>query len=171
MKPLSSLLRDWREAQQRMNILVERVPSIIGVESVNIVKENFKLQGYDSGAGITKWQPRKESTNKAYSNRKGKYKGSVFNADRKILQQTMNLYNAQAYKVLSRTVVIGADRTIVPYAQIHNEGLRGNAFGKYSFQMPKRQFIPLEGPNLKMLRAFTKKISFERDRALQNFKR
>ena len=28
-----------------------------------------------------------------------------------------------------------------PYAQIHNEGLMGKAFGKYPFKMPKRQFI------------------------------
>lgn len=28
-----------------------------------------------------------------------------------------------------------------PYAQIHNEGGQGKAFGKYPFKMPKRQFI------------------------------
>jgi len=28
-----------------------------------------------------------------------------------------------------------------PYAQIHNEGGMGRAFGKHSFKMPKRQFI------------------------------
>ena len=28
-----------------------------------------------------------------------------------------------------------------PYAQIHNEGGQGKAFGKYTFKMPKRQFI------------------------------
>lgn len=27
------------------------------------------------------------------------------------------------------------------YAKIHNEGLMGKAWGKYSFKMPKRQFI------------------------------
>lgn len=29
----------------------------------------------------------------------------------------------------------------LPYAKIHNEGGKGKAFGKYSFDMPKRQFI------------------------------
>ena len=29
----------------------------------------------------------------------------------------------------------------IEYAQIHNRGGRGVAFGKYPFQMPKRQFI------------------------------
>lgn len=37
---------------------------------------------------------------------------------------------------------IGTD---VIYAQIHNEGLQGNAFGKHAFTMPERKFMPVEG--------------------------
>lgn len=37
-------------------------------------------------------------------------------------------------------VSIGTDKI---YAQIHNEGLEGNAFGKYKFEMPQRQFMPI----------------------------
>jgi phage gpG-like protein len=29
----------------------------------------------------------------------------------------------------------------IKYADIHNRGLRGKAFGKYPFNMPKREFI------------------------------
>lgn len=42
-------------------------------------------------------------------------------------------------------VVIGSDKV---YAQIHNEGLEGTAFGKHKFQMPKRQVIPIQGEEL-----------------------
>jgi phage virion morphogenesis protein len=42
-------------------------------------------------------------------------------------------------------VVIGSDKV---YAQIHNEGLEGNAFGKHAFTMPQRQVIPVPGEEL-----------------------
>lgn len=164
MKSLSQLLKDWRESQLKMNKLVEDIPRIIGVESVKIVKDNFKLQGYDTGIGVSKWKERKPATNKAYSNRKGTYKGTVYNANAKILMQQMNLFNSVDKKVMNKSVTIGCDRTLVPYAQRHNEGLKG---------MPKRQFMPSQSeiPNLKMLRAYTKKIGSERELALRNFKR
>ncbi|MFA5727476.1 MAG: hypothetical protein WC886_07545 [Saccharofermentanaceae bacterium] len=46
---------------------------------------------------------------------------------------------------MARTVETSADRfrmiIDLPYAEIHNEGGQGKAFGKYSFTMPKRQYV------------------------------
>jgi phage gpG-like protein len=47
--------------------------------------------------------------------------------------------------------------TDVPYARIHNDGLMGKAFGKYSFKMPKRQFIGYSGKLNRQLMAFIDK--------------
>jgi phage gpG-like protein len=51
----------------------------------------------------------------------------------------------RAVSNMARTVETSADRfrmiIDLPYAEIHNEGGQGKAFGKYSFTMPKRQFV------------------------------
>ena len=51
----------------------------------------------------------------------------------------------RAVSTMARTAELtaGGFRMIVdlPYAEIHNEGGQGKAFGKYSFTMPKRQFV------------------------------
>lgn len=177
MKSISQALSDWRRSRQAMDNLVNNLPRIIGNECVAAVKQNFNLQGYDSGNGVKRWANRKDQTNKnyTYGRKKGgksKYKGSVFNADAKILLQTMNLYNGVTYKVAGKSIFVGVDKGIIPYAAIHNEGLPGKAFGKYSFQMPKRQFMPLpnEGPNIKMLKRISSKINFEKEKALAPLK-
>lgn len=46
-----------------------------------------------------------------------------------------------AYKK-GNIIYIGTDEV---YAQIHNEGLNGKAFGKYTFKMPQRQSMPIPG--------------------------
>jgi phage gpG-like protein len=46
----------------------------------------------------------------------------------------------------------------IDYASIHNRGLRGKAWGKHDFTMPKRQFI---GDSRKLNRKISKKINRE----------
>ena len=159
MDSMIQLLADWRMASEGILKLVDQLPKVIGHEAVVVVKKNFDLQGYDVGTGVKPWEPRKESTNTRYRKRAG-VKGTVFQADRKILEQTMNLYNSIKYYPGVRSVMIGVNISFIPYAKIHNEGGPGMAFGKYAFEMPKRQYMPLpdELPNPLIMKAAGDKI-------------
>lgn len=163
MKSLNQLLSDWRGATARMEKLQNDTPRIFGNESVKVVRENFKLQGYDSGSGVNGWEERDEKTNEAYNKRHG-VKGSVYNSNNPLLTQTHNLYNSIKYKILNTVVNIGVDLGIIPYAQKMNEGGDG---------VPARQYIPKEkeGPNPKILRKVLKKITSERGKAMSLFKK
>ena len=171
-KPLHELITDWRKSQSEMNKVTTALPRIIGNEAVKVVQDNFRLQGYDSGQGVTKWEARKESTNKRYDKRSG-VKGSVFNSAKKILDQTSNLKDSVHYEVSGNVVNIGVNPNTIPYAQIHNEGLKGSAWGMHPFVMAKRQYLPLasEGPNQKVLNAIRKKLTYEIGKAMAIFKR
>ncbi len=167
MKTLADLIRDFGSARGRMEQLVKDAPRIIGNEAVRVVKSNFSLQGYDSGNGFDKWASRKASTNHAYTRGRAKggrsqYKGSVFSASNPILIQTRNLYNAIQYKTRARSVFIGVNTTLIPYAKVHNEG---------GLHTPKRQYMPITGGNKKITRIAGEKLIFERDRIMKGFKK
>lgn len=167
MKTLPDLIREFSSARGRMEQLVKDAPRIIGNEAVRVVKQNFALSGYDSGSGFDKWAARKASTNLAYSRGRSKggrsqYKGSIYSASNPILIQTRNLYNAIQYKTRSRSVFIGVNLTLIPYAKVHNEG---------GLRTPKRQYMPINGGNKKITRIAGEKLIFERDRIMKVFKK
>jgi phage gpG-like protein len=166
MRPLTDLVKDFATARRGMEKLVKDAPRIIGNEAVRVVKMNFSLSGYDSGNGFTKWVQRKTSTNQAYTRGRSKggrsqYKGSVFSASNPILIQTRNLYNAIQYKTRAKSVFIGVNTTLIPYAKVHNEGGRNT---------PRRQYMPIGGGNKKITRVAGEKLIFERDRIMKGFK-
>lgn len=172
MKSMSDLLSDWRTARTQMEKVVNNLPRIIGNESVRVVKENFKLQGYDSGSGVKPWDKRADDTNKNYDHRYG-VKGSVYNSGSPILMQTRNLYNSIKYSIIGKNVIIGVDLTLVPYGEKMNEGGSGT-WGKHAkTDTPARQYMPTpnEPPNIKILNAVGKKVKFESDKAMSIFKR
>lgn len=181
MKGLSQLLRDIQKARDELATLQKNAPRIIGVEAVRIVKDNFRLQGYDSGNGIDKWPARTVATQAAYNRgrslnpktgklskyrigRNSTYKGSVFSAEKPLLEQTMNLYNSLDYKVRGNRVFIGSNLSVIPYAKIHNEGGRG---------IPQRQYMPLPNQpvNKKMRDVIGGKIKTEQAKAMRNFRK
>ena len=177
MESMSALLTRWRGASAKMKKLTDDTPRIIGNECVKVVKQNFPLQGYDSGNGVKPWPKRDPKTDKAYDrgktvNAKGvqskyrtgnnkTYKGSVFSSANLLLEQTRRLYNSIKYKAISKSVIIGVDLLLVPYAEKMNEGGDGT---------PARQYMPdpEQPPNPKMLKRVKKKIQFERDKAMGN---
>ena len=180
MKSLRELVNDWNGTTQRMNELMnDKLPRIIGNEARRVVKENFKLQGYDSGFGVTKWAKRDPKTDKAYDrgktvNKHGKqskyrknpsvYKGSVFSSQNPLLEQTRTLYNGIKYVINGKSIIIGVDIGLIPYAKAMNEGGRGIPARKYEPE-------PNEEPNAKILKAISKKYESERDKAMKGFKR
>jgi hypothetical protein len=171
MKSLRQLVNDWKIARGALDKLQKDLPRIIGNESARAVKENFKLQGYDSGTGVKSWPARSEATNKSYNRRSG-VKGTVYNSASPILEQTKNLFNAVKYKASGNRVDIGVDTGLVPYAEKMNTGGPGK-WGKNATHTPARQFTPGPGdpPNAKMLKAIVKKVNSQRDKALKDFKR
>ena len=160
-RSLSQLLADWRQARQNMEKLKSDLPRIVGNESVKVVKDNFKLHGYDSGTGIKQWEQRTEKTNKSYDKRTG-VKGTVYQSSNPLLMQTRNLYNAIKYAIQTNTVTIGVDEGLIPYAKRMNEGGGG---------IPARKFIPTDQPNGKILKRVTGKWNRERDKAMKIFKK
>ena len=171
-KSLQQLIADFKASRQAMEKLNNDIPRIMGKESVTVVKENFKLQGYDSGNGVRDWDKRKPATDKAYDKgrvkgkngklskyRKGdskNLKGSVYNSENPLLMQTRNLFNSVKYQQSGGKVEIGVDLGLIPYAQKMNE---------------ERQFMPIYNPNVKMLKGIQDKIVKERDKAMKEFKK
>lgn len=156
MKSIGALLKDWNEACDRMKRLQKNVPRIAGAESVKVVKNNFKLQGYDTGHGINEWKQRDEKTNKAYDRRSG-VKGSVYQSSNPLLLQTRNLFNSVKFRADDRKVFIGVNTATVPYAEPMNN---------------ERKYLPVNEPPTKpMVDAIDKKVKTEREKALANFKK
>lgn len=163
MKSLNELLADWRKSRVEMEKLNTDLPRIIGTVAVKLVKENFKLSGYDSGTGVKGWEGRSVKTNKAYDKRRG-VKGSVYQSSNPLLMQTRNLYNSVKYGAQGKVVTIGVDTGLIPYAKRMNEGGGG---------IPARKYIPANGeqPNIKILKKVYRKIDSSRDKIMQNFKK
>jgi len=163
MPPSIFQLRDDLRRAMKAAAQVEKdMPRIAGNECVKIIKNNFKLQGYATGSSVKAWPKRASKTNKAYDSR-GAYKGSVYNSSNPLELQTRNLYNSIKFKALSKSVVIGVDILLIPYAQIQNEGGRG---------IPARQYMPHpdKGPNRLMKKAIADKAKKEFDRSFNNFR-
>lgn len=179
---MSALLADWRRSKQRMDMIARDLPRMVGVETKKIIRENFLLQGYDDGVSFQMWKAREPATNKRYDHRYG-VRGSVFQSSNPVLHQTGDLENAVDYKVerffisgsggtqLHVVIFMGVNLDLIPYAQIHNEGGHGMAWGKVPFTMPKRKYMPAPGerPNAKMLKAYEAKLKYEIRQAMQTF--
>lgn len=126
------MLRDLEEQGRKLDNLIRKdLPLKIIQEAERNVDESFQKEQYQDGKS-SKWAPVKSNkeSGKARSDRKGVLIGSGdLVASVEADQEGIN-------------IVIGSDKV---YAQIHNEGLQGTAFGKHSFKMPERQFMPKPG--------------------------
>ncbi len=126
--------RKLQMAQVKLQKSLNDFVVVMGTDAKNHFVRSFRNQGFED-ASIEKWQPRKgEIMSSGIAKVRKKDKSS-----RAILVKTGDL--RRSIKVLNksyRSITLGSD---LPYAQIHNDGLYGNAYGKYRFKMPKRQFI------------------------------
>lgn len=197
MSDLNTLMNDLSGMERDMKALTERFPSIVGQESVRIIKENFAKQGYDSGNSYQVWKKRSPATNTAYdynrnasyrtpklgkrSRYKNPYKGTVVNSKNPILLQTGNLRDSITYRNSGNQIEIGVFpkfisingkvRNAVDYARIHNEGGQGR-WGKHSTKVPKRQFQPRPGEpaNPKIQKSVKEKWEFEEQKVMSKWK-
>ena len=126
MKPITQLLADFRKDNEAVKEVIKKLPKIIGNASLVAIDNNFKLQGYFDGKRIVQWKERSPKTNKSYDARGKSYKGRVFNSSNPILVQTQRLRNRIKYQNWAKKVFVYVDLGVVPYAQVHNEGLTIN---------------------------------------------
>lgn len=88
------------------------VPKIVAGAVEKMKDANFSAQGFvENGTAAPRWAKRKIETRKTLG--------------KKILFNTGYLQNNIKVQAYSTKVVSGVDGEKVPYAQVHNEGLRG----------------------------------------------
>lgn len=117
---------------QKVKKQIPRIVDTMLTEGRNFFEGNFRKQGFDDTT-VQRWQPRKRTH---YRTRSGKV---VDDRNRAILVKTGRLKRSLRKKRISSFA--GIIFSEVPYANIHNDGLTGRAFGRYMFKMPKRQFV------------------------------
>lgn len=119
-------IKELARKQHELERCVHRtLPVKVGREAKDHFQENFRKGGFVNG-GLHKWKPSKRIG-------KGKKAESKYGT---LLSSRNHLYSSINYVPGDAEVHI---QNKVPYAAVHNEGLRAGR-GK-GFQMPKRQFI------------------------------
>ena len=113
------------------------LPLLLGNTAKNHFLKGFRIGGRRTDASRSGWAKRKRDFD---IEKKGNKWVKRNNKGRAILVKDGDL--RASIKVRNRNLnrlVVGTSG--IRYAQIHNEGLRGKAFGKIPFKMPKREFI------------------------------
>jgi phage gpG-like protein len=124
-----------KSKQKEVQELLRDFIRIMGIDARNHFVKNFEKQGFDDDS-VHAWQKRK-----------------ITDEGRAILVKSGDLRRSiKVDKTSTDKVVISSD---LPYARIHNEGLKGKAFGKHSFLMPKRRFM---GFSKKLIRNLRNKL-------------
>lgn len=146
-------------AQSQREMLV-----LLPNQAQNYFLSSFKKQGFDGQS----WKEvkRRDPDEKAYK----------YPAKKGLQRRTSPILIGAGYKVRGGTLrraVSNMARTTqtrgngfrmivdLPYAKIHNEGLAGKAFGKHSFDMPRRQYV---GQTAELTRMQTQLITKTIDR-------
>lgn len=107
--------------RRKWEILKREAPKEVARTMLAFYKESFRVQGW-RGNGFQKWKQRKKP-----------------DPGRAILIQSGALRRSIRIRKATWTQV--KINSNLPYADIHNRGGLGLAFGKYPFIMPKRQFM------------------------------
>ena len=142
------------------NLIKKNFPTILTKMALEHFLEGFERGGYQTDASAGGWQKRKRNFE---MKKRGRGLGNTprsVRSSRALLVKTGDLRNS--LRVISkRPTRMEVGTTGIKYAEIHNEGLMGKAFGKHTFKMPKREFI---GESSKLERKITKRIEREIDK-------
>ena len=105
------------------------LPLRLGNMAKNHFLLGFRKGGYQTAKSINGWPKRKvDPPGKERKILIGKGSG-ILRGDIKVREYKFN------------RIVVGTSAATQDYAEIHNKGLQGKAFGKYTFKMPRREFI------------------------------
>jgi len=96
------------------------IPNKLNQQALKFFRDSFSKSGWTDDS-YSPWQKRKRNYPHKILLKSGNLKRSIHNT----------------VKTFEKIIIISD----MPYSAIHNEGLMGRAFGKYSFKMPKRQFM------------------------------
>lgn len=103
------------------------LPVVVANKTQNFFADSWRKQGWDD-TGVKAWEPRKYETPKT----KGK---AILVSTGKLRRAVQNSIREKRFERIHLVIDGGS----IPYAKIHNEGLRaGRGAG---FIMPKRQFM------------------------------
>ena len=136
---------------------LEKVVDAMGVLAANHFTRSFSNGGF-TDESFAPWKKRKRGVDTYKRSRRGDSGVKSLGIDRGILigkagaGRLSRSIRSKRFGSLSAKIY-----TDVPYAKIHNNGLMGRAWGKYSFKMPKRQFIGYSGQLNRKLIAFIDK--------------
>jgi len=138
-----------------------RLKKILPVELGNITEKHFIL-GFSKGGGQTdagKWQKRKKERKADTHTKRGKKRKRTLKRGILILTGALRS-DIQRRQTSFNKTVIGTNN--IAYADIHNSGLDGLAWGRHPFKMPKREFIghskKLTAKHLRIIRRELRKI-------------
>lgn len=128
----NSLSNDLKQKMERFNTFrLVKLPDYLIHLLQKMVDDAFRAEKYPGKS--QKWDERKNE------NRESREE------DRALLVHTGDLVRSLEVEKQGQDIIIGTDKV---YAQIHNEGLYGLAFGKYPFKMSQRQYMPIPGEPL-----------------------
>lgn len=138
---MSKLSDDSEKMRRELSQLRDNIlPQYLENKLIQNTDKAFDNEQYPSEQ---KW---KERSDKWLSQKSDKRDNKFTRSDRRgLLVGTGDLRRSIETDTAKGEVSIGSDKV---YAQIHNEGLQGNAFGKHAFTMPERKFMPLKGDDL-----------------------
>jgi phage gpG-like protein len=142
---------------ENMEKLKNELPVIMANQAKNFFTGSWKNDGWEGA----QWETPKR---KIEGTDEYKYpkKGASTRHTRATLVKSGALRRAVGMSI--RNVSFERTTLIVdlPYAAIHNEGGQGLAFGKYSFKMPKRQYMgdspQLRGMQVEKIKSYIDKV-------------
>jgi len=137
-------------ARQISTAIDVHIPNRMAVASEKHINQNFEKEGY----GGMPWKDvkRRDPSSRwyGYQYKAGGRSFSPTATKRKVLRGPVNrLRKSIDVSVKPSSGGMGIFiRTDSGYASVHNEGLKASIFGKKSFVMTKRQFMPIPGQPL-----------------------
>lgn len=106
MKPLSQAPADFNKVEEALRQTLVDAPTIIGVEALAAVHDNFQREAFLGDTQSDLWAKRRNPLDQAAP----------------ILRRRGHLYDSITFRVQGDTVFLYVNLLQVPYAKIHNEG-------------------------------------------------
>jgi phage gpG-like protein len=123
---------------RNMQEVKKQLPTVLANQAQTFFTHSFDKQGFEEGKDP--WQEVKRRQEGTSEYKYPKYKG-LGRRTKAILSGSGRLKRAVASSVRQATWDLIRLIVDVPYADIHNKGGEGKAFGKHAFKMPKREFM------------------------------
>jgi phage gpG-like protein len=129
---------NFERVKRNLDQVKKEAPPILANQAQTFFTHSFDKQGFNEGQ--EKWTEVKRRQEGTSEYKYPKFKG-LGRRTKAILSGASRLKRAVASSVRQATWDMIRLVVDVPYADIHNKGGEGKAFGKYRFKMPQRKFM------------------------------